>query len=132
MADTVTTQTIIDGPRNLVVRLTNISDGTGESNVAKIDKSSLVGPNGLEPDGLTLLNATYSVQGFEGVKISWDHTSDVTAAVLTGDNFDTWERHGGQHDTGSGGTGDVLVSTIGTPAANDTYDITLHFKKQGG
>ena len=41
MADAVTTQTIIDGPREAVLKFTNVSDGTGESAVAKIDVSTL-------------------------------------------------------------------------------------------
>ena len=41
MADAVTTQTIIDGERNCVMKFTNVSDGTGESAVAKVDVSAL-------------------------------------------------------------------------------------------
>ena len=41
MADAVTSQTIQDGERVAVMRFTNVSDGTGESAVAKIDVSSL-------------------------------------------------------------------------------------------
>jgi hypothetical protein len=36
MADTVTSQTILDGERNCVMKFTNVSDGTGESAVAKV------------------------------------------------------------------------------------------------
>ena len=41
MADAVTTQTIIDGERNCIMKFTNVSDGTGESAVAKVDVSAL-------------------------------------------------------------------------------------------
>ena len=41
MADAVTSQTIIDGDRYAVIKLTNISDGTGESAVTKVDDSAL-------------------------------------------------------------------------------------------
>ena len=37
MADTVASQTIQDGERTAVLRFTSVSDGTGESNVAKVD-----------------------------------------------------------------------------------------------
>ena len=40
MADAVTSQTIIDGERNCVMKFTNVSDGTGESAVAKVDVSA--------------------------------------------------------------------------------------------
>ncbi|HCX14412.1 MAG TPA: hypothetical protein DGZ24_03750, partial [Rhodospirillaceae bacterium] len=41
MADVVTTKTIEDGPRTAVMHFTNVSDGTGESAVAKVDVSAL-------------------------------------------------------------------------------------------
>ena len=41
MADAVTSQTIIDGPNKAVMKFTNISDGTGESAVVKVDVSAL-------------------------------------------------------------------------------------------
>ena len=42
MADAVASQTILDGERLAVLRFTNVSDGTGESNVAKVDVSAIV------------------------------------------------------------------------------------------
>ena len=41
MADTVTSQTIQDGERKAVLKFTNISDGSGESAVKKVDVSAL-------------------------------------------------------------------------------------------
>ena len=41
MADAVTSQTIVDGERNCVMKFTNVSDGTGESAVKKVDVSAL-------------------------------------------------------------------------------------------
>ena len=41
MADAVTSQTLADGDRIAVVKFTNISDGTGESSVEKVDISAL-------------------------------------------------------------------------------------------
>jgi len=41
MADAVTSQKLIDTERRVIYKFTNISDGTGESNVKKIDASQL-------------------------------------------------------------------------------------------
>lgn len=131
-ADTVTTQIIRDGARNFSVRLTNISNGDGETDALKVDKSTLVGINGTEPDSLVLLRAEYSIQGFEAVKLTWDRDADVTSLVMSGDDYRDFTKQGGMLDTGTGGAGDIFVSTIGSAATNDTYDITLHFKKKGG
>jgi hypothetical protein len=51
MADTVTTQTITDTSGvKFVVKLTNISDGTGETDVIKVDASAttFMTENGVE------------------------------------------------------------------------------------
>jgi hypothetical protein len=41
MADAVTSTTIQDGEKDFIVQLTNVSDGTGESAVKKVDVSAL-------------------------------------------------------------------------------------------
>ena len=41
MADAVTTQVLQDGERLYIAKFTNISDGTGESEVTKVDVSGL-------------------------------------------------------------------------------------------
>ena len=41
MADAVASQTIQDGERKAILRFTNVSDGTGESAVKKVDVSAL-------------------------------------------------------------------------------------------
>ncbi len=41
MADAVTSQTLSDGPKYAVMKFTNVSDGTGEDAVTKVDVSAL-------------------------------------------------------------------------------------------
>ena len=41
MADAVTSQTLVDGNQIAVLKFTNISDGSGESAVKKVDVSAL-------------------------------------------------------------------------------------------
>ena len=41
MADAVTSQTLVDGHQTAVLKFTNISDGSGESAVKKVDVSAL-------------------------------------------------------------------------------------------
>ena len=40
MADAVTSQTLVDGHQTAVLKFTNISDGSGESAVKKVDVSA--------------------------------------------------------------------------------------------
>ncbi len=126
MADAVSNKTIFSGNIRHVVHLTNLSDGTGESGVVKVDKSALVSLNGSEPNDLVVEKIEGTVSGMS-VTLAWDHTADVTIAVL-GDNHDfCWKKSGGLVDTGTGGTGDIILTTNGH-TAGDSYDITLHLR----
>jgi hypothetical protein len=120
MADTVTTDVQYAGSRRYVAEFTNVSDGTGESAVQKIDISGLTGA----PTAVRILKAKWRISGMS-VKVLFDHTTDDTALILTGTGDDNYMSFGGIKDPGSsGGTGDILFTTVGA-AANDTYSITL-------
>src|SRR3990167_9422327 len=86
MVDTVDSIVIYSSPRRYVVRLTNISDGTGESAVAKVDKSTLTGPDGTEPGRLMAERIEYDCGGMQ-VRLFWDHDTDDELAVLSGAGF---------------------------------------------
>lgn len=126
MADTVTTKVIISGPRYAVVHLTNISDGTGESLVAKVDISTLTAANGQPCTRSALKEVQWSIQGFTSIRLYWDHTTDDTMALLgQGNGYMDFDNIGQLVDPASaGGTGDVLLTT-GDAVAGATYDITL-------
>lgn len=127
MADSVDSLVVFSGKNKYVVRLTNISDGTGESGVVKVDKSALIGPDGVnEPGKLVLEEVQWSIQGFSSVRLLWDHTTDDELAVLgSGNGFFNFKNAGGLVDPAStGGTGDILLTTAGA-ASGATYDITL-------
>jgi hypothetical protein len=126
MADTVYSIVLRSGPRNYVVRLTNVSDATGEAAVTKVDISTLVNAHGQEVTRTIVKKIQWSIQGFTSVRLFWDHTTDDEIAVLSsGVGMMDWTQYGGLHDPAStGGTGDILLTTAGA-AANATYMITL-------
>lgn len=125
MADAVTSQTLVDGERNVVMKFTNVSDGTGESAVLKVDVSALSG----SPSSVKITEIEYDISGMQ-VQILWDATTDVPAFILsTGQQHLDFSKGGGiVNNAGAGVTGDILFTTIGA-AANDTYSIVLHMKK---
>ena len=127
MADAVDTLTVFAGKKRQVYRFTNVSDGTGESAVVKIDKSGLVNTQGLEPAKLIIEEIQWSINGFSSVRLLWDHNTDDEIAVLgTGQGFRvTMPEHQGMVDPASaGGTGDVLLTTAGA-VSGATYDIQV-------
>ena len=71
MADAVTTQVLQDGERQYIAKFTNISDGTGESKVTKIDVSTL-NPNsfGLACNGIKITKVVCQTYDM-GVDLFW-------------------------------------------------------------
>lgn len=123
MADAVTTKVISSTIKEYVVQITNTSDGTGESAVVKIDKSTL-SIYGAEPSSIAIKKIEGNVDGMK-VDLFWDRGTDVKIATLTqGYNKRKWCEYPSR-DTGSGGTGDVILTTTGH-ASGDSYDITLY------
>lgn len=127
MPDTVDVRTIYDNARNKVVRLQNRSDGTGETDVTKIDISTFTTPDGRPCTYIIIDKIVFSCDGMS-VRLNWDRTTDDEIATLAGQGELAWMKLGGLVDPRSaGGTGDVLLTTVGH-TAGDTYDITICFR----
>lgn len=126
MPDTVATRVLYGGTRSkkYVVKLLNISDGTGESNVAKVTLSGLTRPDGSVPSRVTIEEIQWAIQGFSYVRLSWDRTTDVVAAYLTGTGSVDYSNVGGLRESSTGDTGNILLTTAGA-VSGCTYDITL-------
>ena len=125
MADAVTTKVLQNTESEYVIRLTCISDATGESDVVKVDKSTLTNVNGSVPLAINIMSARWAIQGFSYIKLEWDATTDDVAMLLSGNGYDNFEAAGGLRDPrSSGAVGDIVLTSVGA-AAGATYDITL-------
>lgn len=129
MADVVDTKVLFQGTRIYVARYTNVSDGTGESAVAKLTLSGLTGPNGVAPTAVKIREITWGIQGFTSVRLLWDHTTDDEIAVLpAGTGYMDWTGVGGSMDPRTAGNaGNVLLTTAGTTSGS-SYDITVVYQ----
>jgi len=134
MADAVTSQTLIDGPQTAVMKFTNVSDGTGEGAVKKVDVSALSNSaSGLACTGVVIEKMWWQCIGMK-VKLLFDATTDAFCIELG-------ENQSGHHDytsfggltnnAGSGVTGDIMFTTVGHTSA-DTYTIILYMRKKYG
>ena len=127
MADAVTSQTILDGDRLFIGKYTNISDGTGESAVVKINAAAL-NPNqfGYACNGVKI-NKIWALTDGMGVNILWDATADVIAITIPQNEMYTmsFDEFGGlSNNAGSGVNGNVLFTTVAA-SAGDRYTIIL-------
>jgi|TARA_Y100000114_G_scaffold49340_1_gene45042 hypothetical protein len=134
MADAVTSQTIIDGSKTAVLKFTNVSDGSGESAVTKVDVSALSSNSiGQSCTGASIRKIWWQCIGMK-VQILFDASTDVLAIEL-GENqsgYHDYSHFGGiPNNAGSGKTGDIQFTTVGHSSA-DSYTIILEVNKEYG
>lgn len=100
-----------------------------EADVQKIDISTLTGPDGSAPTSVTVERIQWMVNGIDYVTLEWDHTTDEEIDTLSGSESRDYTRYGGFHDSGTGGTGDIILSTSGATEGG-SYDIYIELKHE--
>jgi hypothetical protein len=131
MADAVTSQTIEDGERNCIMKFTNVSDGTGESAVAKVDVSALTSnAAGTSCSEVRVMRVSHAIVGMS-VQLFLNATSNVLLMELaesSNGHMDFKDFGGIPNNAGSGKDGDILFTTKGH-SSGDTYSIILEMVK---
>jgi len=127
MADTVSSQTILDGERLFIGKFTCISDGTGETAVVKIDVSTL-NPNafGFACNGIKI-NKIWGANHGLNIRILFDATADTFAWMVPQNSnylMDFSSFGGIPSNAGAGVTGDVLFTTTDA-TAGDSYTVVI-------
>ena len=130
MADIVSTQVISDTSGvKYVIKMTNISDGSGESLVKKIDASSATFMT--EDGSRKIAKIWWSVNTTKSnasVELVWGGETNATAMLLNGQGY--WDlRTAGNEiiNNATTPTGDVLLSTRDF-VAGDNYTILVEFR----
>jgi|TARA_R100001460_G_scaffold49810_1_gene88053 hypothetical protein len=131
MADAVTSQTIQDGPRNAIMKFTNVSDGTGESAVAKVDVSALASnAEGIACSEVRVMRVSHAIVGMS-VQLFFNASTNVLLMELaesSNGHMDFKDFGGIPNNAGSGKNGDILFTTKGH-SSGDTYSIILEMVK---
>ena len=139
MADVVTSQTIVDtAGTKTVMKFTNISDGSGETLVTKMDASELTFMT--EDANKTLAKIYWAINttnGKSGVEISWagsgTSSADATIGFFSGTGFHDYFVAGNSIPNNATLTantspaGDILFSTKGF-VAGDNYTIVIEVR----
>jgi len=130
MADIVTTQTLTDTSGvKFVVKMTNISDGTGEQLVRKVDASETTFMT--EDGARKIARIWYSINtanNKSAVELLWAGATNSTAVLLSGNGY--WDlRTAGDEilNNATTPTGDILLSTKNF-ANGDNYTIIVEFR----
>ncbi len=140
MADTVTSQTLKDSASTWAVKLTNISDGTGEAGVVKVSANTLIASDGGSTQRLSINRLFWNVsRGTSSlqdprVTLAWRGTSNTTIVTLTGSgtlDLTTNLQAPLTNNAGAGANGDILLTTTGFTASAG-YTVILEGKKTAG
>ena len=127
MADVVSTQVLTDTTGvKFGVKMTNISDGTGENLVKKVDASTTTF---MTEDGERKISKIFwsvnTQSGKSAVELIWDGETNATAVTLSGQGF--WDLRADGNEIVNNATtptGDVLLSTKNF-ANGDNYTILV-------
>ena len=139
MADVVTSQTIVDtSGTKTVMKFTNISDGSGETLVTKMDASALTFMT--EDANRTIAKIYWAINttnGKSGVEILWagsgTSSADATIGFFSGRGFHDYFTAGNSIPNNATLTaetspaGDILLSTKGF-VAGDNYTIIIEVR----
>lgn len=128
MANTVTVRKIIDGPSKAVIHVYMAYVDTSEnSDTVLVDVSDLSGT----PSKVTINRVMGNLRGFTGI-LEFDATTDVPFMSLPADDYFDYcfDHFGGIKDnSGTGSTGDVMITTSGFTAAGDAGWLVIEVKK---
>ena len=131
MADTVASQTLFDGERMAIMKFTNYSDGTGETNVIKVNPASLsASASGCACSRVSITKITALTHGME-VQLKWKATTPVVIETVPQNNAyqQDYEKIGGlTNNAGTGVDGAITFTTLDA-SAGDTYSVVLEMVK---
>jgi hypothetical protein len=126
MANAITITTILDGVRNLIKKIDIVGDGSGEETDTLIVDVSAHGCT-----AVSILKEYHQISGFSA-NLEWDASTDTVAfATIEGEGGIDFNLLGGplNNNSGSGKTGDIMMSTSGL-SSGDTGSIILVMRKK--
>jgi hypothetical protein len=137
MADLVTSQVLENNARNLVILFTNLSDGTGETAIKKVDAQSATYA-GIAPGGgagsvpgvhLSVWEIQYDIKNM-GLSMLWDGDTPQQFYYVGGFESGNHRNTGGIYVPSglAGATGSILFTTKGA-MENSGYTVSLFMKK---
>lgn len=117
MANVVSTQFLLDGTRNAVVKFQGVLDTSDVALQTIADPATMQGidfSGAVKASNFRIKKIQYDVEDGLAVNLLWDATADVPIMTLTGRGTFKNEVFGGiVSNAGAGNTGKILASTRG-------------------
>jgi hypothetical protein len=134
MANSTTIQTLVDGPRNTILKLDGLLDTSDQGSTIIVDPATLsdYNINGVKATKLRINKINFDVEDGLDVELFWDASSPVRIGNFVGrGKVDAW-RYGGIVNNAASPTGKITLQTQGwSTGAILSYTIVLELVKQG-
>lgn len=135
MANSVTTQLILDGPRNCVVKFEGILDTSDLGSTVVLNPALLVGMDNTGTQKAAKLRITdinYAIEDGLAINLFWDATTPERIESLTGRGEREYEDFGGLvNNAGAGVTGIISATSQGWAAAGIlSFSLIIQCTKQ--
>lgn len=134
MANSTALQTIVDGPRNVVIKYEGVLDTSNLSSSTVVDPALLsdMDINGVKASQLRINKIVYDVEDGLALNLYWDATTPVPIWNLVGrGKIDAWRFGGIPNNAGAGKTGKITADTQGwTSTTTLSFTIILELVKQ--
>lgn len=134
MANSVTTQILLDGPRNTVVKFEGVLDTSDLASTVVADPALLAGIDNtgtLKARNFRIEDIQFVVEDLLSVNLFWDATVPVRIEEFTGRGHAKYHHFGGLvSNAGAGNTGKITATTEGAaPGAILSFSLILKLIK---
>lgn len=135
MANSTSTQILVDGPRNVVIKFEGVLDTSDLGSTVVADPATLdymVDSTKSRATKLRIDHLIFAVEDGLSVNLFWDATTPVRVEELVGRGKADYHRFGGlQNNAGATGfTGKITATTEGWGSGIKSFTVILHLVKQ--
>jgi hypothetical protein len=127
MANVLTTQIIVDGPRNLVVKVTGTLDSSDVPLTTIVTPSATFGA----PPLVQLMYIDYAITDPIEIQLQWQGTPNQPLLPLAGRGRMGFVDFGGIPDNAITPTGNIQMLTTGYTAPTQVFTLVLEMTKIG-
>lgn len=127
MANSLTTQTIIDGPRNAVVKVTGVLDTSDLALTTIVDPALFSIPS----PRVRLYHLDYSITDQLELQLQWQGTPNQVMMPIAGRGRMSFVDFGGLTDNATSATGRIQLLTTGWASGIQVFTLVLEMGKEG-
>lgn len=136
MANSTHIQTLLDGPRNLVVKVTGILDTSNLANTVVVQPANtfkVVGSNGNNPPLVNVDYVDYSISDGIEVTVSWGNGAGPLTPMmpLAGRGRMNFNEFSGLQNDAAGTDGSIWISTTGYSTGTSVFTLIFEMQKSG-